>query len=72
MAKISFLYINLLIALFLTLPVVQAREKTFTVVIDAGHGGKDPGARGTVIDEKVINLSVALSKSEIRVVYFFL
>lgn len=64
MAKISFLYINLLIALFLTLPVVQAREKTFTVVIDAGHGGKDPGARGTVINEKVINLSVALKLGE--------
>jgi N-acetylmuramoyl-L-alanine amidase len=32
----------------------------FTVVIDAGHGGKDPGARGSAINEKVINLSVAL------------
>jgi N-acetylmuramoyl-L-alanine amidase len=32
----------------------------FTVVIDAGHGGKDPGARGSTINEKVINLSVAL------------
>lgn len=63
-AKISFLYINLLIVLFLSLPVLQAREKTFTVVIDAGHGGKDPGARGALIDEKVINLSVALKLGE--------
>lgn len=77
MAKITFLYINLLIALFLTLPVVQAKEKTFTVVIDAGHGGKDPGARGTVIDEKVINLAVALklgdkisaNHDDVRVLY---
>lgn len=60
MARKSFLYINLLMVLFLTLPVLQAREKTFTVVIDAGHGGRDPGARGTVINEKEINLSVAL------------
>ncbi|MDR2389614.1 MAG: N-acetylmuramoyl-L-alanine amidase, partial [Tannerellaceae bacterium] len=35
-------------------------DKMFTVVIDAGHGGKDPGARGSAINEKVINLSVAL------------
>lgn len=60
MSKKSFLYINLLFALFFFLPGIQAREKTFTVVIDAGHGGKDPGARGTRVNEKDINLSVAL------------
>lgn len=34
--------------------------KSFTVVIDAGHGGKDPGTRGSILNEKDINLSVAL------------
>lgn len=43
------------------LPVfLQAEKKDFVLVIDAGHGGKDPGARGNLINEKVINLSVAL------------
>lgn len=76
-ARMSFLYINLLMALFLTLPVLQAREKTFTVVIDAGHGGKDPGARGSVANEKDINLAVALklgdriaaNHDDVKVVY---
>ena len=35
--------------------------KKFTLVIDAGHGGKDVGARGTLTDEKTINLNVALA-----------
>lgn len=77
MARNAFLYINLLMALFLTLPVLQAKEKTFTVVIDAGHGGKDPGARGSVINEKEINLAVALklgskisaNHGDVKVVY---
>lgn len=32
----------------------------FTVTIDAGHGGKDPGAIGSFAKEKNINLAVAL------------
>ncbi|NDV65046.1 N-acetylmuramoyl-L-alanine amidase [Bacteroides sp. 224] len=34
--------------------------KDFIVVIDAGHGGKDPGAVGKISKEKDINLKVAL------------
>ena len=51
-----------LILLFL-LPLysyAQKGEKIQTIVIDAGHGGKDTGALGAVTNEKDINLSVAL------------
>ena len=34
--------------------------KDFVVVIDAGHGGHDPGAIGKISKEKNINLKVAL------------
>lgn len=61
-----FLY-ALLCLILLGAPIVsaqaqKAKNKPFTLVIDAGHGGKDPGAigrRGT--KEKHINLSVAKS-----------
>lgn len=36
----------------------------FNLVIDAGHGGKDPGAVGNGLNEKDINLSVALLLKE--------
>ena len=50
---------------------------TFTVVIDAGHGGKDPGCLGSKAKEKDIALSVALklgnyikeNMKDVKVVY---
>ena len=42
---------------------VQADEDAgkFVLVIDAGHGGHDPGAVGAISKEKNINLNVALA-----------
>ena len=60
MIKKFFLYINLLLAIALTLPTASAADRNFVVVVDAGHGGKDPGARGSNVKEKDINLAVAL------------
>lgn len=40
---------------------VSVFAKDITVVIDAGHGGKDPGAIGNTFLEKNINLKVALA-----------
>lgn len=48
-----------LFLLFLSCSMLNAAE-TFTVVIDAGHGGKDPGAVNGKNQEKTINLKVAL------------
>lgn len=63
---------------FCSAEVFAADSKPFTVVIDAGHGGKDAGAIGSKLKvmEKKINLSVALElgrlikeKTDARVVY---
>ena len=39
--------------------------KDFVLVIDAGHGGNDPGAIGRISKEKDINLKVALRLGEL-------
>ena len=53
--------IILLCSLALVLPFLclTAEGKDFTVVIDPGHGGHDPGAIGRRGKEKNINLNVA-------------
>lgn len=53
----------LCICLWVVIPenaLYAAPQKKFTVVIDAGHGGHDPGAIGKRGKEKNINLRVAL------------
>lgn len=56
---ILFIAVSLLLA-FSSFPQTHAAETRFTVVIDAGHGGNDPGAIGRRGKEKNINLNVAL------------
>ncbi len=58
-------YIALLAALFLLTTTTNAAtkqtdNKPFVVVIDAGHGGTDPGAIGLISQEKDLNLAVSL------------
>ena len=53
----------------------QSLKNEFVVVVDAGHGGKDPGNRGNGYFEKNIALKIALnvgqtlSKNGVNVVY---
>ncbi len=66
-----------LCSLFLALSAVKAAPRQFTVVIDAGHGGNDSGAKGLISYEKNLTLRYALavggaiekSFDDVRVVY---
>lgn len=52
----------LILIAFMSLAVFSfAAGRNFTLVIDAGHGGHDAGARGAFSLEKNINLKVALA-----------
>ena len=53
--------IRQLLCLCLCLGLPLAGDRDFVVVIDAGHGGKDPGAVGKRTKEKDVNLNVALA-----------
>lgn len=58
-SKIRFLLYVLII--FIGHPVMgQTAKKPFKVVIDAGHGAHDPGCIGSQLNEKDVNLSMAL------------
>lgn len=50
-----------LLIIFSAMPLwSQNSGKNFKVVIDAGHGGNDPGCLGLTLKEKDVNLDVAL------------
>ena len=56
-------FIVLLLACLICLPMMA--DSPFTLVLDAGHGGKDPGAVGRFSQEKDLNLKLALKVGEL-------
>lgn len=62
----KFFFLLCLLITFVTLPVSAQKDgKTFKVVIDAGHGGKDPGCLGKYNKEKDIALNIALKTGKL-------
>lgn len=60
MMQLRFHIRYILISLFLLFSLaVGAKDKSFVLVLDPGHGGKDTGAVGALLKEKDVNLSVA-------------
>ena len=72
-----FLTLLLLLGIALVMPMDLQAQRLFSVVIDAGHGGKDPGTVGNGGKEKEVTLAVAklvgkkikASHPEVRVLF---
>lgn len=60
MRKHSVLFLLAVLVGSLPYTLLAATPAPFTIVIDAGHGGKDPGALGSLVREKDVVLDVAL------------
>ncbi len=64
------IYKAILFFLFIAVSIISSSAtggktgKVWVIVIDAGHGGKDSGARGSMSWEKDINLAIALKTGE--------
>jgi N-acetylmuramoyl-L-alanine amidase len=57
---IKFILVILAFSIFAFRTGVTDQEKQWVIVIDPGHGGKDPGALGSFSREEDINLAIAL------------
>ena len=60
-----FSLILIIILLAGSFKVPKKSSEVKTIVIDAGHGGKDPGTHGEEVEEKVITLEVAKKVGEL-------
>ena len=64
------IYKVILFFLFIAAPIFSSlanenkNEKNWIIVIDAGHGGRDPGASGSISREKDVTLAIALKTGE--------
>ena len=63
--NLSILFLFLILSLTSFSPLGQHSYKVRTIVIDAGHGGKDPGCHGTTGVEAKVTLAVALELGRI-------
>ncbi len=61
---LKIIIVILVVAFCLPNAVAKKNKPDFVVVIDAGHGGKDPGSIDNEVKEKDINLDVALKLGE--------
>ncbi len=57
---VAFIFCETLLIPGLATPLSSYSNKKWIVVIDAGHGGKDPGCHGNSFKEKDVALAVAL------------
>jgi len=62
---VSVIKLAVVIILSVKFTNIVAQNSKFTLVIDAGHGGHDPGAIGKLSREKDINLAVAQNLGEL-------
>ncbi len=61
----SSLMLFIILLIFTITSPVQAQNTLNKIVIDAGHGGKDPGASGKYSREKDVVLSIALKTGQL-------
>jgi N-acetylmuramoyl-L-alanine amidase len=64
------IYKAILLSLFIVTTIISSlaggvqNEKKWVIVIDPGHGGRDPGALGAISRESDINLAISLKTGE--------